>query len=266
MNIPIDDALEKIQINTEAKTEKASEAEIETDFDILLSKLKSEEAKKTAVLKAVDKNVTNEKKHLLTALKHYKEVVGDYKKAGQIYEKLGEYNEAITYYLKGGYYLSAADAAVKKGCPDEAIGILIAQNRYDAAAKIAEQQGRHEQAINFYIRGDCYLEAARLCEKIGELQMASNYYYKGKDSVSFERIQKSVAYKKQKIEQHRKDRQFYSAGVLSEEIGDFESAMDFYAINGDYGFALKVAEKSGDSEKIALYRSFCKLFEDKPDA
>ncbi len=264
--MPIDDALEKIQINTEAKTEKASEAEIETDFDILLSRLQSEEAKKTAVIKAVDKNVTNEKKHLLTALKHYKDVVGNCKQAGQIYEKLGEYDEAIKYYSSGGDYQSAADVAVKKGCPDEGIAILINENLFSYAAKIAEQQGRHEQAISFYIRDGCYLEAARLCEKIGELQMASNYYCKGKDSVSFERIEKSVAYKKQRIEQCRKDCQFYSAGVLSEEIGDFESAMDFYAINGDYGYALKVAEKSGNAEKMALYRSFCKLFEDKPDA
>ncbi len=246
MNIPIDDALEKIQINPETSNNSGKNSDLKEesdDLDILLNKLGSEEAKINALIAAVEHNATDNKNHLVKVMDFYR-VKEEFVKAGKVAENLNEYELAFQFYDLTKAFHSSAILAERLGRYEDAIQfcLKLANEKkfyYESAGDLAVKMGNIPRAINFYVDADtsaCYLKAGKLTEQTGEYERAMKFYHQ---SGSFAA--------KQEIDRMTKSRKYRMW------------RMNVYEIESNYMGAHRIAKELNDKEKMQLYKSLAKL-------
>ena len=223
------------------------------DLEGLIAKLKTDEGKSQAMIKAVEL-------YLVDDIGFYQRTVGlamrveNYFSLMKLALKKGDDFTYIAALKQLGYFTEGLKFAHGRGYFDREIEFLERLERRIEEGRSTEQE-HFIQATNAEQNRD-YLRAAQLFEADGLLFDAGRNYSSGKDYLNAIRCYNEARDTMPSL----KFTIFTRIGFAKEKLGDLNEALMDFERGGAFYFAARVSKKIGDTEMAGVYEKLDKLF------
>jgi tetratricopeptide (TPR) repeat protein len=186
--------------------------------------------------------------------------------AGKLYLKAGEPARALEVFVKGGYFLEAAEAALAQGQFKKAAEYFLRAEEPERAAEAYEKAGdvpqasilRGEVALRkdqvaeaaaFFLKGRDHQRAAELFEQVGMLEQAAKAYVAAESHAAAGSVYVRAGLPAPAAASYEKAGDYETAARLYEEAGSFARAADLYEKAGQPYRAGEAAARTGDAPR-----------------
>jgi len=205
-----------------------------SELESLLENMYTEEGKERLIFRAVEKSLISDPSYIEKAIQSYEKTgcIGDV--AEFVFKKAGVCR-AIDVWTKQDDIDGAIEFARNKGALWKVTEFCKESGKLNEAGKLLEERKDYDLAFKLYLENEMFEEAAKVVEHTQP---------KNEDLIN--------SLRRKAIEKYESLGKYGAAGIVAEQLGEIDKAIDYYAKSGDCTYlcyAGSLSKKNGKYER-----------------